>query len=101
MRLCKAEAGAVAGREKFGFPSRAAVPDGTDGMYDVTGLQSITLGHPGLAGRTSPDAPALPEKFGAGRPVYGAINAAAAQQGMVGCVHDGIDIQCGDVGDAR
>jgi hypothetical protein len=45
----------------------------------------------------SPEPAALLEQAGPGRPVDGAVDAAAPEKARVGGVHDGIDRQRGDV----
>jgi hypothetical protein len=105
------QASVVARREQRPGPLGArSVVDGTDGVDDVLGRQPVALGQLGIArgaadaavggagvevlGEPGARGPELP----AGGAVDGAVDAAAAHQGGLGGVDDGLDGQGGDVG---
>ena len=79
----------------------AAVPDGSDGVDDVLGLEisggsddSLAGGATALSGN---DLSALFEDFGAAGTVDGAIDTASAHERAVGGVDNGIGILLGDI----
>src|SRR5262249_3173317 len=90
--------GAITRRQQFFLALLAAAPNRAYGVDDVLGLQPITAGHLGGAALTAAERSALGEKFGPGGAMDSAVHATAAEQGTVGSVDDGIDIQRGDVG---
>ncbi len=75
------------------------MPDGTDGMDHMPRRQPITLGDLGVAGLAAMQRAALGQQFRACGAMDGAIYAAAAEQGIVRRVDDGVNAKCGDVGE--
>jgi len=63
----------------------------------VTGAQLKARRDPRLTGRTAADLPACFQQLRPGGAVDRAVNPAAAQQPLVGGIHDRIDGQGGDV----
>jgi hypothetical protein len=94
------ERGAIAGGEQCLFAQVAAAPDRSDRMDDVPGLEAVAAGDLGGAGVAAAQGLALGQQLRAGGAVDGAIDAAAAEQRAVRCIHDGVDVECRDVGDA-
>jgi hypothetical protein len=66
-------------------------------MDHEAGRKPIASGQSRFSGGTAADGAALGQQFGAGRPVDGPVHAAAAQQGGVGRIDDGIDFQSGNI----
>ena len=91
------EALPVATLQQRGFVAVAAAPDWTDGVDNVAGFQTIAAGDFRLAGGATAQGPALRQQIGAGGAMNGAVHTAATQQRRVGGIHDGIDIERGDV----
>jgi hypothetical protein len=60
--------------------------------------QVISARQFGVAGPAATQPAALGKELGAGGAMNGTINATTAQQGFVGGVDDGINLQRGDVG---
>jgi hypothetical protein len=60
--------------------------------------QSVTQRDLCIAGRTAIQGVARGEQFGPGGPMNGAIDAAPTKERRVGGVDDGVNAQCGDVG---
>ena len=88
----------VAAGQQFRLALFPVAIDRPDGMNHVTGLQSIAFRDLGLAGRAAVQATAFGQEPRPGGPMDRAVDPAAAQQAVVGCVNDGVDIQCRDVG---
>src|SRR5882762_8059822 len=74
------------------------MPDRANGMNHMPRRQPITVGDFGVAGLAAMEGAAFGEKFGPGRAMDGAIDA-AAQQRRVRSVHDRVNAQRRDVGD--
>ena len=68
----------------------AVAPDRADRVNDPFGRQPVALGDLRLAGRAAAQRPALREQLRPGGAMNRAIHAAAAQQGRVRGVHDGV-----------
>ena len=64
----------------------------------MLGRQAMAAGDPRFAGRAAAELAAFVQKSGAGGAVYGAIDAAAAQEAAVGGIDDGVHGKGGDVG---
>ena len=76
----------------------AALPDRADGVDDMAGLEAIAARDLGLAGLAAAERAAFGEQLRPGGAMDGAVDAAAAEQGGVGRVDDGVDVERGDVG---
>ena len=76
---------------------RAAPPARADRMDDVARGQAIAFGDPGLAGGAAAQCAALLKELPPGGAVDGAVHSAAAQQRLVGRVHDGVHREPGNV----
>ena len=98
MALAELDRAAIAGGEQFILARVAAVPDRTDGMDHMLRLEPIPAGDLGVAGRAAIQRAALGKQFGAGGAMDRAIDAAAAEQRRIRGVDDGVNAQCGDVG---
>ena len=59
-------------------------------MDHVPAGQAVGSGDPGLAGGAAAEPPALGQQFQTRRPVDAAVHPAAAQQGRLGGVDDGV-----------
>ena len=96
-------AGVAAGQE-FALTRSTAAPHRTHGVDDIFGGEPETWRDPRLSRRTAHtgthfgDRAAGLEQLWAGRPVDGALNAAAAEHRLVGGVHDRFDIKRCDIG---
>jgi len=88
---------AVTGRKGGMFAMGAIVPDGADGVNDKAGGQVVAAGDFCIAGGATVKRPAFFQQGGAGSPMYGAIDAASAEQGGVGGVNDRIGFATGDI----
>jgi hypothetical protein len=67
------------------------MPDRSDGMNDMPGRQTITLGDLGVAGRATAKRAAFGEQLRSRGAMDSAIDAAAAQQRAIGGVDDGVN----------
>src|SRR5690348_5943934 len=88
----------VAGGEQLVLAATAAIPDRPDRMDHVLRRQPISPGDLGAAGLAATEGAAFGEELRAGRAMDRAIDAAAAQERRVRGVDDGVNAQCGDVG---
>ena len=98
MLLTKLYRAPIAGGEQFILARVAAAPDRTDGMDHMPRLEPIPFGDLGVTGRTTIQRAALGKQFGACCAMDRAIDATSAEQGRIGRVDDGVNAQCGDVG---
>ncbi|KAI9163809.1 Calcium channel YVC1 [Paramyrothecium foliicola] len=80
-----------------GLAGALVLEDGADGVDDVLGGQAVAAGDAGLAGGTAAELRALGAQAAARGEVDGAVDAAAAEEGAVGGVDDGVDLEGGDV----
>jgi hypothetical protein len=92
------KAGKITAGEQFRFSVVSAIPYRADGVNDVGGGEPIALGEPGIAGFATAKEAALVEELGAGGAMDCPVHPAAAEQGAIGGVDDGIDGQGCDVG---
>ena len=88
---------AVGRFQQLGLIAAAAVIHGADGMDDEPGGEVVAARDARLAGRATTQAPALLQKPRTGCTVDGAVDTSAAEQRCVGRIHNGIDLQSGDV----
>src|SRR5205085_889764 len=88
----------VARGQELGLALAAAPPPGADGVDDPAGGQAEPGRGLGVAGLAAAEGGArLVQLLGAGRPVDGAVDPAAAPEGLVGGVHHGVDVLSRDV----
>src|ERR1035437_2060756 len=84
----------MAARKRFRLTLLAAAPDRTDGVDDVARRRTSRGSCDCLSrGKTADATDNLPASIEDRRPsctMNGAIHTAAAEQGRVGCVHDGV-----------
>ena len=99
IRLTQLQRAAIAGGEQFVLALPAAVPNRSNGMDHVLGLQPITSGDFGVAGVAAVQCAAFGKQFGPRGPMDRAIDAAPAKERRIGGVDDGINAQCRDIGD--
>ena len=88
---------AVAGSQKLPLTAMAAVPHGAHGMDHVPAGQVIGGGDFGIAGPAAAQSAAFRQKLRPGGSVDGAVHSAAAQQGFLGGVDDGVHLHFGDI----
>src|SRR5262249_21760980 len=91
------KARAVARGEQLRLAAPAAVPYRSHGMDYVLCRHPEDLRDPGLPGRASAQRPAFFEQLRPGRAVDRAVHAAAAEQGRVRGVDDGVERQRHDI----
>jgi len=84
-------------REQFILAVLAVVPDRADGVNDPSGREFVAFGDFGLARDAAAECAAFRQQFRPGRPMDGAIHAAAAQQGRVGRIHNRLHAPLRDV----
>ena len=87
----------VAGGKRFRFTVRPFLPHGTNAMDDVTGLQLVAARDLRLASTRAAEGTAFREQPRARAPVNGAVDAATAEERLVGGVHDRVDVKQRDV----
>ena len=75
------------------------MPDRADGVNHMPRRQPIAQGDLGAAGLAAMERAALGGKLRSGRAMDRTVHAAAAEQGAIGGVDDGVNAQCRDVGD--
>ena len=92
--------GGVAGGEQAFLVARAAVPDRSDRMDHVPGLEPVSAGDLGRPGVAAAERPAFRQQLRPGRAMDRAVDPAAAEQRRVRRIHDGVDVERRDVGDA-
>jgi hypothetical protein len=63
-------------------------------MDHVSCRQAEALGEFGISGATAAQLSARTQQFGSGGAMNGPVNATAAEQRGVGCVNDGVNLQC-------
>ena len=97
MFACQCEAVSITGRQQIRFAVIAAVPYRAYRVNHESGRQLVAARDFGLTGAASVQGAALFEQWRAGGAVYGAIDAATAEQRGVGGVDDGVDCQRDDV----
>jgi len=88
----------IAAPQQFGFPVLAIPPDRTDRVDNVPGWQPVARSDPGLPSRATAERTAFLQQLGTGCPVDRTIHPAAAQEGLVGRVNDGVHPEGGDIG---
>src|SRR5262249_941499 len=91
------KARAVARGEQLRLAVPAAMPYRSHGMDYVLCRQPVALRDAGLPGRASAQGPAFFEQLRAGRAVDRPVHAAAAEQGRVRGVDDGVERQRHDI----
>ena len=100
VRRRKIKRGAITGREQLLLPSAASSPDRADGMDDMPRRQAIAASDFCQTGFAAAKRSAFGQEVRSGSAVNGAVYPAAAKQGPVGGVDDGIGGERCDVGDA-
>jgi hypothetical protein len=94
----KLDRAAITGSKQIVLAVTAAIPDRSNRVDDVPGLEAIALGDLGVAGGAAAERAAFGKQFFAGRTMDGAINSATAEQRRISGVDDGVNAQCRDVG---
>ena len=74
------------------------MPDRPNGMDHMPRRQAVALGDLGVAGLAAVERPALGQQLGPRRTMDRAIDAAPAKERRIRRVDDGVNAQCGDVG---
>src|SRR5689334_995238 len=97
--MAKLDGPTIAGCQLLILAAVAAVPDRPDRMDYMLCRQPIAFGDLGAAGLAAAKDAALFEKPRAGAAMNRAVDAAATKQRRVGGVDDGVNAQCGNVGD--
>ena len=94
----EAQGARVAGTELVALAIFTAVPDGADGVDDMAGFEPIAQSDFRFARAAAVQHAALGQQFRPGGAMNRSIDASATEKGRVGGVHDGIDVELGDVG---
>lgn len=97
LRLRNVECRPVSGCEFLVFAVPAAHPNGAHGVNDEFRREVVALGEPTFADGTTIKRQTLVQDAASRRPVDGAVNAGAAQEGLIGGIDDGIHLQRRDV----
>src|SRR5262249_38238525 len=95
LRGCQRQRRTITARKQVVLPRVAAGPLRTDRVDDVLGFEAIAACDLGGAGVAAAERATFGEKVRPGGAVDGAIDAAAAEQRLVGSVDDGPDIERG------
>jgi hypothetical protein len=98
MGLAEFDRADIAGHERLIFAPASAVPQ-PDGMNHMPRRQTVTPCDFGVAGLAAMERAAFGQKFGPGRAMDRAIDAATAEQRRVRSVDDGVNAQGSDIGD--
>jgi hypothetical protein len=91
MGLAQFDGTCVARRQRLIFALAAAVPDRAHGMNHLPRRQPIPQGDFGVAGLAAMKGAAFGQKLWTSGAVDGPIHAAAAEQGRVGGVDEGVN----------
>ena len=97
----KIERRAIARCQQFFLALSAAAPHRTDGVDDMLRRQPIAACDFGRSGRAAAEIFAFRAQLGPGRAMDRAVDTAAAEQGAVRGVDDGIELKRRDVGHAN
>jgi hypothetical protein len=98
MGLTEFDGADVARGQRLILAIAATVPDRADGVNDMPCRQPISQGDLGVAGLAAMERAAFGYQFRPGAAMNRAIDAAAAEQGIIRGVDDGINAQARDVG---
>ena len=99
MRLAQLHGATVTGRERIVLALAAAVPDRADGMNDMPRRKLVAQSNFSVAGCAATKCAAFSEQPMSGGTMDRAIDAAPAEQRAIRSVDDGVNAQCGDIGD--
>ncbi len=97
MRLRERQSVAVATGEQPVLAPLAAAPDRAYGVDHVTRRETKAWRDLRLSGVAAAELRARRAKLGASGAMDGAVDAAAAEQGLIGGIDDGVDLKPGDV----
>ena len=97
LRLSDVECRPVSGCEFLVFAVPAAHPNGAHGVNDEFRREVVALGEPTFADGAAVKRQALIQETAPCCPVDGAVNAGAAQEGLIGGIDNGIHLQRRDV----
>src|SRR5439155_14444934 len=92
---CESQGIAIAARQQLVLVMFAAVPNRTHRVDHPFGGQLVTFGDFGFAGRTAVEFAAFLQQLRSRGAVNSAVNSSAAQQRLVGRIHDGIHLELG------
>ena len=98
MRPAKLDTATIARCEERIFVPRTTVPNRSDGMNHMSRRELVTFSDLGVAGLAAVERSALSQQLGPGRIMDRAIDAAPAKERRIRRVDDGVNAQCGDVG---
>ena len=96
--LAELDRTAIARGELPILPTTTAIPDRPNGMNHMPRRKEISFGDLGVAGLAAVERSALSQQLGPGRIMDRAIDAAPAKERRIRRVDDGVNAQCGDVG---
>jgi hypothetical protein len=97
--LAQLHGAAVTRRQRLVLAFAAAVPDRSDGMNDMPRRKPVAMGDLGIAGLAAAKCAALRDQPRSGGAMDCTIDPASAEQRGIRGVDDGVNAQCGDVGD--
>ena len=98
MLLTELDRATIAGGEQIVFAEVTAIPHRANGVDHMLGFKLVAPGNLGIAGFATLQHSAFHDEFGAGGAMDRAIDAASAEQRRIRRVDDGVNAQCGDVG---
>jgi hypothetical protein len=99
VRLAQLHGAAITRRQRLVLAFAATLPDRSDGMNDMPRRKPVTMGDLGVAGLAATEPAAFGEQRRSRGAMDRAVDPAAAQQRAIRGVDDGVNAQCGDIGD--
>ena len=97
VRLRQRKARPITGNELFFFSVLAPIPDGANGMDHILARQLVCSRDPGITGLAAAQRSALGQQLRPCRTMDAAVHTAAAQQGLICSVDDGVHSHFGNV----
>ena len=98
MRLAKLDTATIARCEQRIFVTGTAVPNRSDGMDHMSRREPVALGDLGVSRFAAVERPTFGKQFRPGCMMDRAVDAAPAEERRIRGVDDGVNAQCGDVG---
>src|SRR6476620_9289862 len=93
----KCQGASITGGEQLRFTSLAAMPHRPDGVNDIAGWETISLRQYGITGPAATEQAAFIPQLGSSCTMNRTAHTTARKECFIRGIHDGVDIQCGDV----